>query len=253
MSVYRSDQKALLAQCDALRSELADAKEGSAELAAKQLELEAKVAELAKSRITEAEKDIAAKRVSVRSGFLGVGFSILVAGGVAGYVLMQADVPAEPQEVTPSSWFATAKAHCNPVEASVFLAQNFPPGGEAGTPYKVACFALAGKFDEARAVIDSLPTDQRAGAVGVVFNVVHPVADAGDDVAAGPVMEFVLEYTPNNYMALYHAGMSAYEKGELPRAKQRLEAFLRLYSTDNHFTRTAIATLAKLDATPDSP
>jgi hypothetical protein len=253
MSVYRSDQEALVAQCDALRSELANAKEGSAELAAKQLELEAKVAELAKSRITEAEKGIAAKRVSVRSGFLGVAFSVLVAGGVAGYVVLQADDPGEPQEVTPASWFATAKAHCNPVEASVFLAQHFPPGGEAGTPYKVACFALAGKFDEARAVLDSLPKAQRPRAVGVVFNVVHPVADAGDDVAAGPVMEFVLEYTPNNYMALYHAGMSAYEKNDMPRAKKRLDDFLLLYSTDNHFTRTAIATLAKLEATPDSP
>ncbi len=253
MSAYRSDLDALVAQCDALRSELADAKEGSAELVAKQSELEKKVAELAKARITEAEKGTAAKRQSVRGAFVGLGMATLVFGGAAFYIMNRADDPTPPEEFTPARWFAEAKAHCNPVEASVFLANNVPPGGDTGTPYKVACFALAGKFDDARSVIDSLSPALRPGAASVVFNIVHPVADAGDDVAAGPAMEFVLEYTPNNYMALYHAGMSAFETNDMPRAKQRLRAFLRLYSVDNNFTRTAIDTLAKLEATADSP
>jgi TolA-binding protein len=256
MSAYRSDLDALVAQCDALRSELAEANAGSAELAAKKSELEAKVSELAKARITEAEKGIAARRQSIRGALLGTGFAVLVFGGVAGYIMMSADEAADDsarRASTPANWFAEAKAHCNPVEASVFLANHVPPGGEAGTPYKVACLALAGKFDDARSTLDSLPRSQRADAAGVVFNVVHPVADAGDDVAAGPAMEFVLEYTPNNYMALYHAGMSAYGTNDMPRAKQRLSEFLRLYSVDNHFTQTAIATLAKLEATSDSP
>ena len=54
------------------------------------------------------------------------------------------------------------------------------------------------------------PPSDRAGAANVLFEVAHPVADAGDDRASGPMMELVLEYWPNNYMALYHAGMSEY-------------------------------------------
>lgn len=69
-------------------------------------------------------------------------------------------------------------------------------------------------------------------------------------MAAGPVMEFVLEYTPNNYMALYHAGMSAYGKGDNKRAVIRLRAFLVLYSQPNHFTKTARETLKKIDPPP---
>ena len=56
-----------------------------------------------------------------------------------------------------------------------------------------------------------LPEELRWHAAGVVFNVGHPVADAGDDLAAGPIMELVVEFWPNHYMALYHAGAARYE------------------------------------------
>ncbi len=256
MSAYRSDLDALVAQCDALRSELAEAKEGSAELGEKKVELEAKVAELAKARITEAEHGVAAKRQSVRGALMGTLFATMIFGGVAGYLMLAEDEPSQPQplkEYTPSKWFTSAKAHCNAVEASAFLRKNIPPGGDAGTPYKVACLALAGKFAEARKSLDTLPKAKQSGAVGIVFSIVHSVADTGDDMAAGPVMEFVLEYAPNNYMALYHAGMSAYGKKDMKRAKRRLKDFLALYSVNNHFTQTAKNTLKKIQATSDSP
>lgn len=253
MSAYRSEMHALVAQCEALRSELAETKEGSADLAKKKAELEAKVAELAKARITEAEKGIAAKRQSLRGAVMGCALAAMLFAGVGGYLVMQTDELSPPPELTPALWFAQAKAHCNSVEASSFLRSNIPPGGAAGTPYKVACFALAGKFPEAREALNSLPRGQQQMAATVVFSIVHDVADAGDDMAAGPVMEFVLEYTPNNYMALYHAGMSAFGKKDMKRAKRRLNDFLALYSVDDHFTRTAIAALTQLEAAPGFP
>ncbi|HIF22582.1 MAG TPA: hypothetical protein EYQ27_11915 [Gemmatimonadetes bacterium] len=59
----------------------------------------------------------------------------------------------------------------------------------------------------------------RAKAVtGVVLGVGHPAADAGDDVAAGPLMELVVEFWPSHYMALYHAGAPRFEAGDTARA-----------------------------------
>ena len=39
-------------------------------------------------------------------------------------------------------------------------------------------------------------------------------------------MELVVEFWPNHYMALYHAGAAAYERGEYERAEEYLLAFL---------------------------
>lgn len=262
MSAYRDDHDALLSQCDALRGELATAREGSEELTRIQTELEGKLAELSASRLTDAEKGMAAKRLTMRGVRMGFLLSALVASGIFGYLSLRADSAESRATSNPAAnnaaadnsaagWFAQTRPHCNPVEVSVFLKDNIPPGGEAGTPYKAACFALAGKFEDARRSIDSLQPGLRPAAAHLVFNVVHPIADAGDDMAAGPVMEFVLEYTPNNFMALYHAGMSAYGEGDKERARRRLREFLALYSEDNFFTQTAVATLSKLGSQPE--
>lgn len=252
MSAYRNDHEALLAQCDALRGELANAKAGSEELTNIQTELEAKLAALAGARISEAEKVVASRRLTIRGVVIGLSVSLFAAVGILGYYFTR-PAPASPgdttaEKTTPAAWFAASRAHCNPVEASVYLHNSTPPGGDAGKPYVAACFALAGKLDQARAAIDSLPLPQQGEAANLVFGVVHPIADAGDDMAAGPVMEFVLEYTPSNFMALYHAGMSAYGKGDKARAKRRLREFLLFYSVDNNFTQTAIATLKELES-----
>ena len=79
-----------------------------------------------------------------------------------------------------------------------------------GAGYGAACYALAGRIDHARSLITALPAGERGQASAIVFDIGHPVADAGDDRSAGPIMELVLEFWPENYMALYHAGMSEY-------------------------------------------
>jgi hypothetical protein len=95
-------------------------------------------------------------------------------------------------------------------------------------------------------LINSLAESERSQAAGVVFEVAHPVADAGDDKAAGPIMEMVIEYWPNHYMALYHAGMSEYALGQPALARKNLREFLRYYNQNDGWRRNALETLDRL-------
>ncbi len=146
----------------------------------------------------------------------------------------------------PTTWFAQIRPFCNPVEVEVALRSRPVPAGFEGGAYAAACLALAGKVDKARALIDALPANDRARAAGVVFEVAHPVADAGDDRAAGPIMEMVIEYWPNHYMALYHAGMSEYALGQPDPARRNLAEFLKLYHEDDGWRRNAVEVLERL-------
>jgi hypothetical protein len=155
---------------------------------------------------------------------------------------------APPAETSGERWFASAKPYCNPVEVEVRVRYTPPPSTSEGTGYAAACFALAGKIDRARTIIDGMAGGDRGAAANVLFNVAHPVADAGDDRASGPMMELVLDYWPNNYMALYHAGMSEYSLGQTALAESHLRSFLGMYNADDSFTSTARAALAKIDS-----
>lgn len=136
-------------------------------------------------------------------------------------------------------WFAEMKPRCNPVEVSVAYAQNPAPAGWTGQGYGAACFALAGRTGRAQELIEALPEDDRWRAAGVVFEAGHSVADAGDDASAGPIMELVLRYWPNNYMALYHAGMAQYRLGQNADARRNLESFLREYQPNDGWRTNA--------------
>jgi hypothetical protein len=138
-----------------------------------------------------------------------------------------------------AGWFARVRPRCNPVEIEVALRASPPPAGDEGIGYAAGCYALAGKIDRARTAIDDLPPGERPAAAGILFEIVHPVADAGDDRSAGPMMRLVLAYTPDNFQALYHAGMAEYALGERPLARQHLRRFLELYRTDDGWTRNA--------------
>ena len=112
--------------------------------------------------------------------------------------------------------------------------------------YKAACFALAGRIDRAREVIERLPPGVRYQAAGVVFEAGHPAADAGDDVAAGPLMELVVEFWPNHYMALYHAGAARFERGDYGGAEGYLKRFLEEYKLDDGWTGSARSMLDQI-------
>jgi len=143
-------------------------------------------------------------------------------------------------------WFASAKPFCNPVEVAQLMARRPGPAGWDGAGYAAGCWALAGRIEEARSALARVPQEDRWRAAGIVFDLAHPVADAGDDIAAGPIMNLVVESWPNHFMALYHAGMSDSALGHAGRARTHLTEFLRLYKVDDGFTRNARESLARL-------
>jgi hypothetical protein len=160
--------------------------------------------------------------------------------------------PTRPEpRVAPASegvvWFRRVKPYCNPVEAAVVIRDTPAPATVEGQGFLAACYALAGRIDNARRVIDALPKGARRSAAGIVFNVGHPVADGGDDRAAGPIMELVIDYWPDHYMALYHAGMAEYMLGQHALAKKNLTAFLEIYRAGDGWVSNAREVLARID------
>jgi len=153
-----------------------------------------------------------------------------------------------PYEGSAGGWFSQVKPFCNSVEVEVRQQQTPAPASAEGAGYSAACYALAGKIQRARETIDKLDTGDRRLAANIVFNVGHPVADAGDDQSAGPIMRLVIQYTPENYMALYHAGMSEYILGELDFARTHLKTFLEIYKQEDGWRANAIEVLGRMDS-----
>jgi serine/threonine protein kinase len=146
------------------------------------------------------------------------------------------------------AWFARVRSSCNNLEVGGAMARSPPPAGADGMGFGAGCYALAGRHGEARRLIASLPTaPERTRAAWRVFEIAHPVADQGDDDAAGPMMELVLESWPDNYQALYHAGISEYGQGDTVKARARLEDFLRRYTTNDNFTAQARTVLQRIE------
>jgi hypothetical protein len=173
--------------------------------------------------------------------------------GESGFVTTPAPTPAPPSGSSGEQWFASIKQYCNPVEVDVRTRFSPPPSSVDGAGYAAACFALAGKIDRARSILIAPSTRDRFAAANIVFNVAHPVADAGDDRASGQMMELVLEFWPNNYMARYHAGMSAYSLGQNDAAERHLRSFLDMYNAADGFTENARQALSKIGARSEGP
>lgn len=148
------------------------------------------------------------------------------------------------------AWFVRIKPFCNAVEVDFAHQRSPAPATARGAGYSAACYGLAGKIDSARATIDRLPAGDRAFAASIVFNVGHPVADAGDDKSAGPMMALVIDYQPGNYMALYHAGMSEYALGQPELARTHLRRFLELYQSADGWRSNALTVLQRLGEQP---
>jgi tetratricopeptide (TPR) repeat protein len=152
-----------------------------------------------------------------------------------------------PSTSTGSAWFAQVKPRCNALEAAVHINRNPPPVGRDGAAYAASCYALAGKFEDARGLIDALPdAKDREHAAGIVFGIGHPVADMGDDESAGPIMELVIAYQPNNYMALYHAGMSQFILGQYEKSGVNMRRFLEIYKQKDSWRSNAEKVLRRL-------
>lgn len=144
-------------------------------------------------------------------------------------------------------WFANIKSRCNSVEVATAMKNSPYPQTTVGTGYGASCYALAGRIDLADRAIQKLSKNQQVYAAEVVFNIGHPVADAGDDRSAGPIMDLVLRYWPQNYMALYHAGMSAYVLDDYSKAQTHLERFLEVYQRQDYWTQKAQSALDRME------
>jgi len=113
---------------------------------------------------------------------------------------------------------------------------------------RMTCLAVAGKIDRARAMLRAMSEQTRSQAIGRVFAVAHPIADRGDDASAGPIMWLVTEFWPQNYMAVFHAGMSDFALGRDDTAKQQLERFLQMYAPQDVWHARAEQALAAIAA-----
>lgn len=184
----------------------------------------------------------------------------LAYAAVCGVVALKAVRPAQPapaggepvQPIQPfvgqaGEWFQQVKPYCNALEVVTRIRSLPPPGGRDGAGYAASCYALAGNIDSARAMIMALPAGDRGYASSIVFNIGHPVADAGDDRSAGPIMELVLEFWPDNYMALYHAGISESVLGQSDQARVSLRRFLDLYHENDGWRANALTVLGRLE------
>jgi tetratricopeptide (TPR) repeat protein len=180
--------------------------------------------------------------------------SFFACTGVAGWTLLSSAQPMSLVDpLAPltapadgAAWFESVRQRCNPVEVETWMGWQPAPSTSDGEMYKAACYALAGKVERAGEVIDALPEESRYVAAGVVFEAGHPAADAGDDIAAGPLMELVVEYWPNHYMALYHAGAARFDVGDYAIARGYLERFLVEYHEDDGWTGSARAMLTQI-------
>jgi tetratricopeptide (TPR) repeat protein len=141
------------------------------------------------------------------------------------------------------TWYDRVRPHCNSLEVELTISSNPPPADFQGQAYAAACYALAGKIARAAERINALNEAERQQAASIVFEVGHPVADAGDDEAAGPIMQLVIEYLPTHYMALYHAGIAQYRTGKNEAARHNLTEFLKYYQQDDGWTNSAKETL----------
>ena len=113
---------------------------------------------------------------------------------------------------------------------------------------RVTCLAVAGKIDRARVMLRAMPASTQTEAIARVFAVAHPIADRGDDASAGPIMWLVVEFWPQNYMAVFHAGMSDFALGRDDTAKQQLENFLQMYAARDVWRARAETALAAIAA-----
>jgi hypothetical protein len=145
-------------------------------------------------------------------------------------------------------WFSQAKAYCNTLEVETIHRRMPPPESTGGTGFSAACWALAGRIDEARDLILGLQGDDRWKAAGIVFAIGHPIADMGDDRSAGPIMELVIEFWPNHYQALYHAGAARFTLGDVELAEKHLREFLMYYDNNDGWTRSAKRMLKEIES-----
>lgn len=175
-------------------------------------------------------------RPRVRIGLV-VALLVAIAMGIATLLYQLAAQRSSPATAAPQ----LGAAHCTPLDAEQKIRTM-------ADDERVTCLAVAGKVDRARTILRSMPEADRGRAISAVFQVAHPIADSGDDQSAGPIMALVAEFWPDNYMAVFHAGMAEFALGRDDAARIQLQRFLTMYRADDVWRNRAIRALAAIDA-----
>src|SRR5690349_10801506 len=116
---------------------------------------------------------------------LRLGFVVaLLLAMAAGVVALLSRTWAGDPKPTVDAW-EQFKAKCTPLEAETAV-RDMP------SELHAVCFALAGKIDRARELLASQSPAERKQDVEILFARAHPIADAGDDRSAGPIMHLVV-------------------------------------------------------------
>jgi hypothetical protein len=166
-------------------------------------------------------------------------------------VVRQRALPNDIVETPGGRWFARVRGRCNAREVDAMLRGDPPPGGKDGVGFAAACVTFAGRTGRAHDRIAALPHDDRAFAAYVLFEVVRASAEQHEDKEAAETMSTVAFFWPDNYIALYLAGVSEYRSGELEAARLHLEDFQRHYAKNDAYSATAAKVLARIDAPGD--
>jgi hypothetical protein len=199
----------------------------------------------------------------VRAGFV---IALGVAGAIAIGTLVYLQLRAAPSETQPeitavtgddlppalantdgAAWFARVRERCNSLQIRTMLAETPPPSSLDGAGFAAACASLAGDLRLARWHVARFPKDQHAHAVWPTFEIAHRMADKhpkNQQIAA--IMRLVIEFWPENYMALYHAGIAELAAGDTTRATKHLQGFLKIYTQHDAFSTAATAAVAEL-------
>ncbi|HUJ59285.1 MAG TPA: hypothetical protein VLX92_12355 [Kofleriaceae bacterium] len=177
---------------------------------------------------------VAKPRARLRIGFV---VALLLAMAIALVALL---VRSHPPPAAASDWWTT-HPHCTPLEVALTIEDRSLSDGE-----RAICLAVAGKIDDARAVLAAMAGPDRREAVEALFSIAHPIADSGDDRSAGPIMSLVVELWPDNYMAVFHAGMAEFAMGHDAQARAHLERFLGMYQPEDIWRQRAEQALSEI-------
>lgn len=153
--------------------------------------------------------------------------------------------PPAPAPSTPREWYAFIQSRCTPADVRLATDLHPPPEGTEGTGYKAACLAVARQIPSARALLLSLPEDERLQGASVVYDVAQQLAQEEQHGVAGPLMELVLEFWPDHYLALYEAGRARYVTGDMEGATEFLAHFLDVYVGEDDLTANARQMMAR--------
>src|SRR4051812_5571194 len=74
--------------------------------------------------------------------------------------LQEPPAPAA-MDASAAAWFRRVKPYCNSVEVTTLERTSPPPATVDGAGFHAACFALAGRVDDARRIIDGVAPGNR--------------------------------------------------------------------------------------------